>query len=99
MSGGGCRNPLILDGLRSALPGTRVVLADELGAPADSKEAILLALIGWCTMHGVSAIVPGGTGAREPRILGTITPGAGPLLMPQPVSGIDSLTLAEAAAS
>lgn len=99
VSGGGCRNPLILDGLRAALPGTRVVLADELGAPADSKEAILLALIGWCTMHGVSAIVPGGTGAREPRILGTITPGAGPLVMPQPVSGIDSLTLAEAAAS
>ncbi|WP_350351038.1 anhydro-N-acetylmuramic acid kinase [Microbacterium sp. A8/3-1] len=99
VSGGGCRNPLILDGLRAALPGTRVVLADELGAPADSKEAILLALIGWCTMHGVSAIVPGGTGAREPRILGTITPGAGPLVMPHPVSGIDSLTLAEAAAS
>lgn len=96
VSGGGCRNPLILDGLRAALPQTEVVLADELGAPADSKEAILLALIGWCTMHGVPAIVPGGTGAREPRILGTITPGSGPLVMPQPVVGIDSLTLAEA---
>ncbi len=99
VSGGGCRNPLILDGLRAALPGTQVVLADELGAPADSKEAILLALIGWCTMHGVAAIVPGGTGAREPRILGTITPGAGPLVMPQPVPGIESLILAEAPAS
>lgn len=99
VSGGGCRNPLLLEGLRAALPLTRVVLADELGAPADSKEAILLALIGWCTMHGISAIVPGGTGAREPRILGTITPGAGPLVMPAPLSGIASLVLAEAAAS
>ena len=24
-------------------------------------------------MHGVPAVVPGGTGARDPRILGTIT--------------------------
>jgi anhydro-N-acetylmuramic acid kinase len=50
-------------------------------------------------MHGVPAIAPGGTGAREPRILGTITPGAGPLQMPEPVAAIDSLTLAEASAS
>ncbi len=99
VSGGGCRNPLILDGLRAALPATEVVLADELGAAADSKEAILLALIGWSTMHGVPAIVPGGTGAREPRILGTITPGVGPLQMPEPVAAIDSLVLTEAAAS
>jgi anhydro-N-acetylmuramic acid kinase len=96
VSGGGCRNPLILDGLRAALPNTRVVLADELGAPADSKEAILLALIGWSTLHGVPAIVPGGTGAREPRILGTITPGAGPLMLPTAVAGISSLSLSEA---
>ncbi len=94
VSGGGCHNPLLLDGLRAALPGVEVVLADELGAPVDSKEAILFALIGWCTMHGVAAVAPGGTGAREPRILGTITPGAGPLRMPEPVAGVRSLTLA-----
>jgi len=94
VSGGGCRNPLIMQGLRDALPGVEVVLADELGASADAKEAILFALIGWCTMHGVPAVVPGGTGARGPRILGTITPGAGPLRMPEPVTVLRSLTLA-----
>jgi anhydro-N-acetylmuramic acid kinase len=94
VSGGGCHNPLIMDGLRAALPDTEIVLADELGAPADAKEAILFALIGWCTMHGVPAVVPGGTGAREPRILGTITPGAGPLRMPEPVAGLRGLQLA-----
>ncbi len=84
----------MLDGLRTALPGVDVVLADELGAPADSKEAIAFALIGWCTLHGVPATVPGGTGAREPRILGTITPGAGPLTLPTPVpGGVRSLSL------
>lgn len=93
VSGGGCHNPLIMKGLRDALPAVEVVLADELGAPVDSKEAILFALIGWCTMHGVAAVTPGGTGAREARILGTITPGRGPLRMPEPVESLRSLTL------
>lgn len=93
VSGGGCHNPLIMQGLRAALPDVEVVLADELGASVDSKEAILFALIGWCTMHGVAAVTPGGTGAREPRILGTITPGTGPLRMPEPVERVRSLTL------
>lgn len=93
VSGGGCHNPIIMDGLRAQLPSVDVVLADELGAPADDKEAILFALIGWCTLHGVPAIVPGGTGAREPRILGSITPGAGPLTLPAPVDRVGSLTL------
>lgn len=94
VSGGGCRNPLILDGLRHALPEVEVVLADELGAPADDKEAIAFALIGWCTVHGIPATVPAGTGASAARILGTITPGAGPLVLPGIVAdGIRSLTL------
>ncbi len=97
VSGGGCRNPVMLEGLRAALPGVDVVLADELGAPADSKEAIAFALIGWCTMHGVPGTVPGGTGALQPRILGTITPGAGALTLPQPLTGgIRSLSLSVA---
>lgn len=99
VSGGGCHNPLLMDGLRAALPDTDVVLADELGAPADSKEAILLALIGWCTLHGIPAIVPGGTGARESRILGAITPGTGPLVLPAPRARIETLTLREASRS
>lgn len=96
VSGGGVRNPVILEGLRAGLPDTEVVLADELGAPADAKEAILLALIGWCTLHAVPAIVPGGTGAREPRVLGTITPGAGPLQLPTPVPVLRDLRLESA---
>ncbi|MGP6170193.1 anhydro-N-acetylmuramic acid kinase [Microbacterium sp. A204] len=93
VSGGGCHNPLIMGGLRSALPYTEVVLADVLGASTDAKEAILFALIGWCTMHGIPAVMPGVTGARAPRILGTITPGAGPLRMPEPVAELRGLVL------
>lgn len=93
VSGGGCRNPLIMRGLREALPDTVVTLTDELGASADSKEAILFALIGWCTLHGVAAVDPAATGATAPRILGTITPGAGPLSLPPVVPAVTALTL------
>ncbi|MFB7842861.1 anhydro-N-acetylmuramic acid kinase [Microbacterium sp. NPDC056052] len=93
VSGGGAHNPVVMDGLRAALDGVEVVPADALGAPADAKEAILFALIGWCTLNGVPAVLPGATGASAPRILGTITPGSGPLRLPEPVAGIASLTL------
>ena len=93
MSGGGCRNPLLVSGIRAALPGVEVVTTEALSVPTDGKEAILFAVIGWCTMHGLPAIVPGGTGAREPRILGSITPGTGPLQMPEPAAPIRSIRL------
>lgn len=84
-SGGGCHNPVVVRGLRDALPGVEVVPADTLGARTDDKEAIAFALIGWCTAHGLPATVPSGTGARAPRVLGTLTPGAGPLRLPEPL--------------
>lgn len=84
VSGGGCRNPVILDGLKHALPDVQLMLSDELGAPADDKEAIAFALIGWCTAHGLPATIASATGAESPRILGTITPGAHPLQLPEP---------------
>ncbi|MBE1584959.1 anhydro-N-acetylmuramic acid kinase [Nonomuraea angiospora] len=86
VSGGGCRNPVIMDGLRAALPGVDVAPSDDYGAPSDDKEAIAFALIGWLTAHGLPGTAPGGTGAREARILGTLTPGAGPLALPAPVA-------------
>ncbi|MEV0168620.1 anhydro-N-acetylmuramic acid kinase [Nonomuraea fuscirosea] len=85
VSGGGCRNPVIMDGLRTALPGVRVAPSDDFGAPADDKEAIAFALIGWLSAHGLPGTAPGGTGAAGPRILGTLTPGAGPLVLPAPL--------------
>ncbi|MGW4644374.1 anhydro-N-acetylmuramic acid kinase [Sphaerisporangium sp. NPDC004334] len=84
VSGGGCRNPVLMDGLRRALPGVTVRLSDAYGAPADGKEAIAFALIGWHTAHGLPGSVPAGTGARAARVLGTLTPGAAPLVLPSP---------------
>jgi len=85
-SGGGLHNPVLMAGIRDGLPGVEVVPADELGAPADDKEAIAFALIGWCTAHGLPGTVPAGTGASGPRVLGTLTPGADPLRLPEPLA-------------
>ena len=93
MSGGGVRNPLLVAGIRAALPGVQVVTTEDLSVPTDGKEAILFAVIGWCTLHGLPGIWPGGTGAREPRILGSITPGTGPLQLPEPSAPIRSIRL------
>lgn len=93
-SGGGCRNPVLMEGLRRALPGVAVVPSDDFGAPSDDKEAIAFALIGWCTAHGLPGTVPAGTGASGGRLLGTLTPGSGPLALPAPAaSAPHTLTL------
>lgn len=96
-SGGGCRNSVLMGGLRRALPGVVITHSDEYGAPADDKEAIAFALIGWCTVHGLPGTVPSGTGARDGRILGTLTPGDGPLFLPVPATSAPrTLTLTRA---
>ncbi|MGA4506360.1 anhydro-N-acetylmuramic acid kinase [Propionibacteriaceae bacterium G1746] len=95
VSGGGWHNQVVMHGLRAALPGVEVLGTDVLGAPTDAKEAIVFALIGWSTLHGLPGVVRGGTGASEPRVLGAITPGAGPLRLPEPLSTAPTtLTLA-----
>lgn len=85
-SGGGVRNATLLEGLAAALPGVPVRTTDELGLPADHKEAVLMALVGWLTVHGVRSSVPSATGASGARLLGSITPGAAPLRLPAPAA-------------
>ncbi|MGW5680663.1 anhydro-N-acetylmuramic acid kinase [Nonomuraea sp. NPDC003754] len=85
VSGGGTRNPTLM-GMLAALTPARLVPSDELGIPSDAKEAIAFSLFGWLTAHGLPATVPACTGAAGPRILGTITPGSGPLRLPEPLA-------------
>ena len=55
VSGGGVHNPALMAALRRRLDGVRVVVSDELGIPADAKEAVMWALLGFLTWHGVPA--------------------------------------------
>ncbi|TVT14285.1 anhydro-N-acetylmuramic acid kinase, partial [Amycolatopsis rhizosphaerae] len=73
-SGGGVENPALMRALAARLPGVRLLTSDELGLPRAAKEAYLTALLGWLTWHGLPANVPSATGARGPRLLGSITP-------------------------
>ncbi|RZQ64767.1 anhydro-N-acetylmuramic acid kinase [Amycolatopsis suaedae] len=83
-SGGGVRNPALWRALTEHLT-VPLRTSDELGLPGDVKEAYLTALLGWLTWHGHPANVPSATGAAGPRVLGSITPGSGPLTLPPPL--------------
>ncbi|GIF77170.1 anhydro-N-acetylmuramic acid kinase [Asanoa siamensis] len=88
ISGGGVHNPTLLDRLTRMAQGATLVRSEDLGLPADAKEAVLFALVGWLTWHGLPGAVPAATGARGPRVVGAITPGAEPLRLPAPLTKV-----------
>ncbi|QKV75393.1 anhydro-N-acetylmuramic acid kinase [Amycolatopsis sp. Hca4] len=97
-SGGGVANPALMAALVRALPSAVVKTSDDLGLPGAGKEAYLTALLGWLTWCGVPGTVPSATGARGPRVLGALVPGAGPLILPAPLGGsVTRLRVAEKA--
>lgn len=83
VSGGGVHNAGLMAALRRRLPA--LATTDELGLPVDAKEAYAFAVLGWLSWHGLPGTVPSCTGAAGPRILGALTPGAGPLRLPPPL--------------
>jgi len=86
LSGGGSANQTTLRWLREAVPGVRVVTTDELGVPAQAKEAVAFAVLGFLTWNGLPGSVTAATGAAHPAVLGTIQPGATPLRLPEPAA-------------
>jgi anhydro-N-acetylmuramic acid kinase len=87
-SGGGMRNPVLVEALRAALAPVPLRPSDELGLPVDGKEAYLTALLGALSWHGLPGVPPGATGSRAPRVLGRFSPGAGPLRLPEPAGPV-----------
>ncbi|MEQ3553711.1 anhydro-N-acetylmuramic acid kinase [Pseudonocardia nematodicida] len=84
VSGGGARNPAVVAALERRLAPAPLRPISDAGLPGDGKEALLFALIGFLTWHGVPATVPSCTGARVATLAGRISPGAGPLRLPEP---------------
>ncbi len=85
ISGGGARNPFLVRCISEALTSSyerhgrltpAVRLFDDLFFDAESKEAVAFALLGYLHLTGRPGNVPGATGARVPRVLGTLTPAA-----------------------
>lgn len=72
VSGGGTQNPVLLAGLRQKLQPAAVRPTDDLGIPADAKEAICFAVLANETLMGAPNNLPAATGAAEPTVLGKI---------------------------
>lgn len=83
VSGGGSRNPTLMESLRHQLQPAQVRSIDELGIPAQAKEALAFGILAYETWWGRPGTLPEATGATRAVILGQITPG-GPLPLPPP---------------
>jgi anhydro-N-acetylmuramic acid kinase len=78
-SGGGTRNPALMAEIAERMPGATIGQIDQYGVAEASKEALIMAVIGFLTMHGLPGTVPSCTGASRPVVLGSIVPGSAPL--------------------
>jgi anhydro-N-acetylmuramic acid kinase len=77
VAGGGAKNVALMTMLGERLRplGVKVRLMEELGVPAQAKEAVAFALLAWLTWSGLSGNVPSATGARRAVVLGKVTHG------------------------
>jgi anhydro-N-acetylmuramic acid kinase len=83
VSGGGARNPTLFEAIRAELahaartvkstPPT-VLPFEDFYFDGEAKEAVAFAFLGWLHLQHRAGNVPGATGARGPRILGSLTP-------------------------
>jgi anhydro-N-acetylmuramic acid kinase len=74
ISGGGARNPALVEQLAARVRTRAVVLFDRLFFDGEAKEAVVFAFLGWLTISGRAGNLPAATGARGPRVLGHVTP-------------------------
>jgi len=74
LSGGGARNPALVDAIAAQVAPLAVRRFDELFFSGDAKEAVAFALLGWLHLARRPGNVVSVTGARGERVLGTLTP-------------------------
>jgi anhydro-N-acetylmuramic acid kinase len=74
LSGGGASNATLTMRLAERLPDCIVERSDAMEIPADAKEAIAFAVLGYETLRERAANVPRATGARHAVTLGAIAP-------------------------
>ncbi|MEW6145694.1 MAG: anhydro-N-acetylmuramic acid kinase [Thermodesulfobacteriota bacterium] len=74
-SGGGCRNPVLMDRLRSEFNDIKCSTSDEYGIPSDAKEAVAFAILANELISGNPGNLTGVTGASHRVPLGKIALG------------------------
>ncbi|WP_263374651.1 anhydro-N-acetylmuramic acid kinase [Granulicella aggregans] len=75
VAGGGVKNKTMMRLLATEFMalGVQVSPMDDLGVPAQAKEAVAFALLGWLTWHRLPGNVKSATGAAREVILGKVT--------------------------
>ena len=71
-SGGGCRNPTLMEAIRRRLVALDITVEILGAAWADAKEAVAFAILADRTLRGLPGNVPGATGAATSVVLGRI---------------------------
>jgi anhydro-N-acetylmuramic acid kinase len=74
VSGGGVKNETLMARIQARLAHARVESSDAIGIPADAKEALAFAILGYETLRERAANVPRVTGASRAVPLGAIAP-------------------------
>jgi anhydro-N-acetylmuramic acid kinase len=74
ISGGGARNPALVEQLGARVQPRPLRSFDELFFNGEAKEAVAFALLGLLALEGKPGNLPAVTGARGMRILGSVTP-------------------------
>jgi len=74
LSGGGARNPALVDAIARELAPRPVRRFDEVYFDGEAKEAVAFAFLARLHLAGRAGNVPSATGARGPRVLGKLTP-------------------------
>jgi anhydro-N-acetylmuramic acid kinase len=75
VAGGGAKNDVLMGMLRDGLEPLKVKvrMMEELGVPAQAKEAVAFALMAWLSWNGLPGNIAAATGAKRAVVLGKIT--------------------------
>lgn len=72
VSGGGSKNPVLMDRLEHYFGKTQIIISDDLGLPSEAKEATCFAMLAYQTLAGKPSNLPSVTGAKKQTLLGKI---------------------------
>jgi len=77
VAGGGTKNAVLMRMLQDGFEPMRVKvrMMEELGVPAQAKEAVAFALMAWLSWWGLPGNIPKATGANGAVVLGKVTRG------------------------
>jgi anhydro-N-acetylmuramic acid kinase len=73
VAGGGARNPVLMNRIRTLANGISIRRSDEVGIPSDAREAMIFAVLADMTLRGEPAYLPPVTGAAVPKLLGKLS--------------------------